>query len=511
MAGLLEPMSRERADESAVDDGRRRVSWSEVDSRVNRWVHLVRSRGIRRGDRVAVVAGNRVETVEIMLACLHAGLVLIPVNWHLTAPEIAYQLSDSDSVAVLADEDHAAVTAQAVRESGLSPLLAAVYGADDQHGFAAVEPLLAAMSDTEPADQVSGTVGLYTSGTTGKPKYVVSNLFGLGDGIESTRTRVDRICAHLGIRPTGANLLCGPWYHSGQLFFCLLPLLHGAPLITRARFDPAETLRLIDEHAVSQTHLVPTQFVRFLRLDDTVRTDFSGHTLRRVWHGGAPCPAELKRQMIDWWGPVLVEYYAATEGGIATVIDSVDWLRHPGSVGRAMAGTRLLIVDEDGNELPPGREGRVFLRRRTGFEYQNAPEKTRAAHLGDGTFTYGEIGRLDDEGYLYLTGRAGDMIVSGGVNVYPAEVQIVLLDHPAVLDAVVFGVPDEEFGQRVCAVVELDPEAGLADPDKELDRHCRTRLAGFKVPRSYQVVPSLPREASGKVRRLVLRERFGAD
>ncbi|HEU4425843.1 MAG TPA: AMP-binding protein, partial [Pilimelia sp.] len=303
----------------------------------------------------------------------------------------------------------------------------------------------------------------------------------------------------------GRTLLVGPWYHSGQLFFSLFPLLRGSSLLVRRGFDAAELVELIDRERVTHTHLVPIHFIRLLRLPDAARAALRGDTLRVVWHGAAACPVDVKRAMIDWWGPAFTEYYAATEGGIATVIDSAQWLEHPGSVGRSQPPTEIVIVGPDGETLPPHTDGMIYLRRppERGFKYHNAPEKTRTAYLDDRTFTYGDIGHLDADGYLYLTGRATDMVITGGVNVYPAEVESVLLSHPAVRDAAVFGVPDPEYGERVTAAVVVGPDAG-EDIAEVLDRHCRTQLAGFKVPRRYKLVADLPRDPSGKLRKHLL-------
>jgi acyl-CoA synthetase (AMP-forming)/AMP-acid ligase II len=383
-----------------------------------------------------------------------------------------------------------------------------VLGAAECAGLAPVEPLLAAAAPGEPADQVCGSLLLYTSGTTGAPKGVVNGLFTTGAPV----TRVEALLGYaghtLGIPADGRILLVGPWYHSAQLFFALLPLLRGSSLVIHGRFDARATLAAIDLHGITMCHLVPTQFVRLLALPAADRADFAGTSLKRVWHGAASCPPDVKRQMIDWWGPVLVEYYAATEGGIVTMIDSVDWLDRPGSVGRPVPPTEVLVVGPDGAELPPGTVGRVYLRRkrRRTFHYHNAPDKTRAAHLDADVFTYGELGRLDADGYLYLTGRETDMILSGGVNIYPAEVESVLLAHPEVRDAAVIGVPDPEFGERVLAVVQpATATADLAELASTLDRHCRATLAGFKVPRRYELTGGLPRDDNGKLRKQVLR------
>ncbi|WP_422768931.1 AMP-binding protein [Plantactinospora sp. WMMC1484] len=490
MAQLIKP-----GEQAAIADGVRALDRGALDARVNRWIHALRELGLSTGDAVAIVAANRVETYEVLLACLHTGLTVVPVNWHLTAEEMAYQMEDSASRLVVTDDARWGTVQAAASAARLL-----CFGPQ-------TEALLAGQPDTEPEDQVCGSTLLYTSGTTGRPNGVVNGLFATGAPFR----RVGALSAYagtaLGVPEDGTTLLAGPWYHSAQLFFSLLPLLRGARLVMRPQLDAAEILKTIEAEAVTETHLVPTQFVRLLRLPDRGRFDCS--SLRRVWHGGGPCAEDVKRRMIDWWGPCLWEYYAATEGGVATFISSSEWLERPGSVGRALAPTVVEVVDDDGRPCPPGVSGRVFLRRRPerDFHYHNAPEKTAAAHLEPGVFTYGELGRLDDDGYLFLTGRHQDVIVSGGVNVYPAEVEAVLLDHSSVRDAAVLGVPDDEFGERVLAVVEAD---GLAAEEvaTTLDRYCRTRLAGFKVPRAYLMVAQLPREATGKLRKQVLREWF---
>ncbi|WP_433241164.1 AMP-binding protein [Streptosporangium sp. CA-135522] len=494
---------------TAIVDGHGAVSWSLLGERVNRWIDLLTSRGLGTGDRLACVLGNRRETFEVLLACLHTGITVVPVNWHLTEPEIAYILADSGSRALVVEEAYAPVAARAAaRVTGSCTVLLAV-GERDHDGFAAVEPLLASAGPGEPAQQCCGSTMLYTSGTTGAPKGVVNGLFVVGAPFSRVARLADYARVVLGVPARERLLLDGPWYHSAQLFFALLGLLQGCRLVIRGHFDPAATLEVIDREQITAVHLVPTQLVRLLRLDETARRAFSGASLRVVWHGGGPCPIDVKRKMIDWWGPVLTEYYGATEGGVVTLIDSGDWLRRPGSVGRAVPPGEVVVVGDDGTPLPPGESGRVFVRRRTAksFHYHNAPDKTRSAHLAPDTFTYGELGHLDEDGFLFLTGRAQDLIVSGGVNVYPAEVEAVLLAHPAVRDVAVIGVPDDEFGERVVGIIER--EAGAPDDlPALLDGHCRRSLAGFKTPRAYHLVDALPREPTGKLRKDALRESF---
>ncbi|GAA3733947.1 AMP-binding protein [Salinactinospora qingdaonensis] len=510
MAELLRERAATDLSLPALTDDRGTATIGALDARVNRWVHTLRASGLTAGDRLCVAAGNTNETFEVALACVHAGVTLVPVNWHFTAAEMAHLVRDSGARGLVVDPERAAVAA-GIEEFTTPPALRLVLGERPHSGFRATEPLLAGALSEEPTDQVSGALMLYTSGTTGTPRGVINGVLTSGGPLSRVRETLPALGNRLGLPEGGASLLAGPWYHSAQLFFSLFPLLRGAHLVMRHKFDPETTLRLIDSEGVNTTHMVPTQFVRLLRLPEETRAGFSGASLTRVWHGGGSCPVEVKRRMIEWWGPVLLEYYAATEAGVVTLIDSKTWLRKPGSVGRPLPRTDILIVDDDGDPLPPGQPGRVFIRRspKGDFSYYNDPEKTRQAHLGPGTFTYGDLGWLDADGYLFLSGRSADTIVSGGVNVYPAEVEEVLLDHPAVGDAAVLGVPDEEFGERVVAAVRLTPETPEGtDPAEALDAFCRSRLAGFKVPRAYEVVDHLPRDEMGKLRRRELRPLF---
>ncbi|RSM78879.1 AMP-dependent synthetase [Amycolatopsis sp. WAC 01375] len=509
MPTLLNDYIAEDGTGVAIVDEAGAVGWRLLGERVNRWIALLRDRGIGEGDRLACVLGNRRETFEVLLACLHSGITVVPINWHLTDPEIAYIVSDSGSKALVVEPSYAETAGRAVARSTGECATLIVTGSADEAGFEAAEPLLARMSSAEPDGQTCGATMLYTSGTTGAPKGVVNGLFVVGAPFSRVAKLTRYAHVVLDVPSRERCLLDGPWYHSSQLFFSLLGLLLGSTLVIRRSFDPESTLDTIDRERITAAHLVPTQFIRLLRLPPEVRARFSGASLGRVWHGGGPCPPDVKRRMIDWWGPVLTEYYGATEGGAVTLTGSRDWLAHPGSVGKAVPPNEIVILGEDGTPQPIGASGQVFVRRVKGqsFRYHNAPEKTRSAHLEPGTFTFGDVGHLDEDGFLYLTGRAQDMIVSGGVNVYPAEIEAVLLNHPVVRDVAVIGVPDDEFGERVAAVVEVTGEAP-ADLFALLDPFCRKSLAGFKTPRTYHVIERLPREATGKLRKDVLRKSF---
>jgi long-chain acyl-CoA synthetase len=307
------------------------------------------------------------------------------------------------------------------------------------------------------------------------------------------------------------TLLEGPLYHSAQWAFSVGPLLGGSTVVMRHKFDPAEMLELIDRYQVTNLHLVPTQFIRLLKLDEATREAFDGSSLVVAAHGAAPCPVDVKRRMLEWWGPKVHEYYGGTEGGFLTAISGEEWLAHPGSLGTETGMVELMIVKEDGTPAAAGEPGQIYFRSRLGsdFEYHNAPEKTAAAHLEPGVGTLGDIGYLDDDGYLFMSDRKIDMIISGGVNIYPAEIEGVLVGHPAVADAAVFGIPNDEMGEEVKAAVELvdgsEPSESLA---AELMAHVRQHLAGYKAPRSIDFEDALPRHPTGKLYKRLLRDPY---
>ncbi len=474
-------------------------TYGELNARVNQLVGALRRRGVRAGDPVALLCANRAEFVETYLATQRAGLRLTPVNWHLTGAEAGYIVADCDAVALVADARFAEVASAAAGAPALRSRLA-IGGAVD--GFEHYEDALAAESPADVADPSLGTTMLYTSGTTGRPKGVLRR-----DGMRMKLTA--GIVMHR-YEAGDVHLCTGPLYHAAPLLFSLsIPLVAGVTVVFMDGWDAREALDLIARHRVTHTHMVPTMFHRLLALPAEVRERADVSSLRSVWHGAAPCPVAVKRGIIEWFGPIVDEYYSATEG-LGTFVDSKTWLAHPGTVGKPFPPDQVVIGDEDGAPLPAGEVGLVWLKASTvgRFEYHGDADKTQRSYRGE-YFTVGDLGRFDEDGFLYLTDRDADVIISGGVNIYPAEIDAILLEHPAVADVATVGVPSDEWGEDVKAVVELH-DAAAAGPalEAQLIAFCRDQLSHYKCPRTIDFVAELPRSDTGKVYRRRLRDRY---
>ena len=495
----------------AVGDADGVTTWGELNERTNRLIHHLRHAGVQPGDRVALLSGNRREIEEVYLACASAGWLAVPINWHFAADEIAYVLDDSGATALIVDGELEAVATQALQLSPLAASLARMLiGPSASDLFSNYEHNLADADGAEPDEEMLGGVMFYTSGTTGRPKGVKNTAFQLGASPEILKFSAGAM-ASVGIPSPGRTLLCGPQYHSAQWAFSFLPLVAGTSVVMQRKFVPEEMLQLIDEHAITNVHLVPTQFVRLLRVDDATKHQFRGEALQLVLHGAAPCAPSVKRAMIDWWGPKIKEYYGATEGGVVTIISAEEWLLKPGSVGKAMPIVELKIVADDDTEAAAGSEGVIHVRNLLGtdFEYLNEPDKTAEAHREPGFFTLGDIGYLDEDGYLFLSDRKIDMIISGGVNIYPAEIEAILITHPAIVDVAVFGVPNDEFGEEVRAAVQLTPNTRYTPAlDRDLKGLVRAKMAAYKVPKNIDVLVEMPRSDAGKLLKRQLRAPF---
>jgi len=488
------------------------LDYAELAARADRYGRGLQALGLRPGDTLALMLPNGVDLIAVYFAATQIGLYVVPVNWHLVGPEVAYLLADSQAKVFVAHQRFDAVVVEAVqlveqeRDADGGPL--ARFSVGEVAGFRPLSELGADQPPGRPDQRTLGAPMVYTSGTTGRPKGVRRALTGADPDELPAAGRWFFGIFDLQPFDGHVHLCCSPLYHTAVLNVATLAIQHGHSTVLMDRFDAEEMLRLIQRYRVTYSHMVPTQFSRLLALPEVVRNQYDVSSLRNMIHGAAPCPAEVKRRMLDWWGPVVTEYYAATEGGGATITAS-EWLERPGSVGKAWPGSVIRILDDEGNDLPVETPGLVYLRMGTStFEYHGDQEKTRAARVGD-LFTLGDVGYLDGEGYLYLCDRKSDMVITGGVNVYPAEIEGELSSHPAVADVAVFGIPHPEWGEEIKAVVQ--PAEGVKPGDElatELIEFARRRLAGFKVPRSIDFAEELPRDPNGKLYKRRLRDPY---
>ena len=488
-----------------IEPNGRAVSYAALAALADRYGRGLQALGLRPGATVAGLLPNSTEALALYFAAAQMGLYIVPVNWHLTAPEVAYILSDSGTAALVAHERFADVAAEAAEAAGIDP--GARFGAGAVPGFA---PLTALGADGSgrPDPRTAGAPMMYTSGTSGRPKGVRRPLTGEDpDKVPASATWFFGIFS-LAPFDDHVHLCCSPLYHTAVLNFATISVQLGHPVVLMDRFEPEELLALVERHRVTHTHMVPTQFRRLFALPQATRDRYDVSSLRAVIHSAAPCPQDVKRRMLDWWGPVVIEYYAASEGG-GTVITAREWLARPGSVGRVWPGAEVRVLDPAGNDVPAGETGLVYLRMGTStFDYHRDEEKTLASRAR-GMFTVGDIGYLDADGYLYLCDRQSDMIISGGVNIYPAEIEAELSGHPAVDDVAVFGIPHEEWGEEIKAVVQPAPGA---EPGPALTADLLAfldgRVAKFKLPKTIDYVAELPRDPNGKLYKRRLRDPY---
>ena len=479
-----------------------RVTFGELESRANQGAQLLRAAGIGIGDHIAILMENRREFLEICFAADRAGVYYTTISCHLTADEIAYILRDCGARMLITSDHYIDIIAMIDNLSSLE-----VYVAGDSSGaFYDWAHVLGSMPTTPIADEHQGLDMLYSSGTTGRPKGIKWPLPHDRPGGETML--VDLLTSLFAYDAETYYLSTAPLYHAAPLRHSMVTIKMGGVAFVMKKFDAMRALEMIDCHGITHSQWVPTMFVRLLKLTDAERRRYDLSSMQMAVHAAAPCPVEVKLRMLDWWGDIIHEYYSGTENNGFTAIDSAEWRAHPGSVGRAKLGV-LHICDERGVELPVGTEGEVYFENGHQFAYHNDPAKTAACMNDRGWTTLGDIGRLDAEGYLYLTDRKSFVIISGGVNIYPQETEDVLLGHPLVLDAAVIGIPNEDFGEEVKAVVQLVPgQAGSEALAQDLIGHCRARLSTVKCPRSIDFHDHLPRSATGKLYKRKLRDEY---
>lgn len=482
---------------AVVDADHRATTVGALQDAAHAVAHGLRALGLQHGDVVAFVCRNRVEIYELWLAATQIGLYVVPINWHLVAAEVDYILEDSGAKLVLAGPGCTELVTTEVAHR---------YAVEATDGWADFADLKRG-STAQPDDRTAGGVMNYTSGTTGRPKGVRRPLPRVPP--EPVMTAYAQFLLMFGMKSgEGVQIVGSPLYHTAVLYFSQSALHLGHSLVLMDKWTPEGMLERIERYRVTSSHMVPTQFSRLLAHEGRERFDVS--SVAHMVHSAAPCPPSIKQAMLAWWGDSIYEYYAATEGG-GTLVTPAEWKRKPGTVGKAWYGAEIAIFDDEGHRLGPDEVGTVYIKMAQGFEYHKDKAKTEEAWRTDGYFTVGDAGYLDADGYLFLSDRKADMIISGGVNIYPAEIESVLVMHPAVLDVAVFGIPDSDWGEQVKAVIE--PNRGFTPGDALADdvlAFAADRLAKFKRPRSIDWVETMPRDPNGKLAKRKLRDPYWA-
>ncbi|MEE4659068.1 MAG: acyl-CoA synthetase [Halieaceae bacterium] len=480
------------------------VTYAELDERSNRVAQLFRHCGLVRGDHIGMMIENDRQFMEIVQGALRSGIIFTPISTHLREEETRYILENCGAKLFIGSKNLADV---AGKLAGNIPAIEHFYMINGTvSGFESWEAATAAMPPQRIEDESYGTPMLYSSGTTGQPKGVLT--INTLEDLNELHPSMAAFAAFFGIDENTVYLSPAPLYHAAPMHYNNMILACAGTTVIMEKFDAELALKLIQQHRVTHSQWVPIMFIRMLKLPEEVRSQYDIGSLKVAIHAAAPCPVDIKRQMIDWWGPVIMEYYAGSEGSGMTIIDSSAWLAHPGSVGQAVVG-EIHICDDDGNELPAGEVGTVYFANGPKFEYHNEPEKTRKSYHEQGWSTLGDVGYVDEEGFLYLTDRKNFMIISGGVNIYPQEIENLLITHDCVADVAVFGIPNAEFGEEVKAVVQ--PAEGVTADDTlaaELIEWCRERLSRVKVPRSIDFMETLPRMENGKLYKRHLQEAY---
>jgi long-chain acyl-CoA synthetase len=481
------------------------VTYKELDDESNRLAQVFADLGLRRGDHVALMMENHPRFFQVAWAAQRAGLYYTAISSRLTEGEASYIVNDCEAQVFVTSRAMGDVAAKLVDQMPNVRLRLMIDGTID--GYEPYEEVVARYPAEPIAEESEGADMLYSSGTTGRPKGVQPPLPEGPIGTPSSVAVLGQLL--FGFSEDMVYLSPAPLYHAAPLRFSMAVHRAGGTVVVMEHFDPEDALRLIEQHKVTHSQWVPTMFIRMLKLPDEVRTrhDLSSH--QYAVHAAAPCPVEVKRRMIEWWGPIIHEYYAGTEGNGFCYTNSEDWMAHPGTVGKSLLSP-VHIVGDDGEELPPGESGTIYFEG-AGFEYHNDPEKTASSRdpKGRGWTTLGDVGYLDEDGFLYLTDRKAYMIISGGVNIYPQEAENVLAMHPKVADVAVLGVPNEDFGEEVKAVVQpVDMAEAGPELERELIEYCRSQLAHFKCPRSVDFDAELPRHPTGKLYKRLVRDRY---
>ncbi|MDB4966028.1 MAG: AMP-dependent synthetase and ligase [Myxococcales bacterium] len=505
--GFWELAQRDPGRLALVDADGKRHSAGELLAGANRVVHGLRALGLQPGDTVATVLANEATMIEVALAAAQAGLYLVPINRNLAPPEIGYIVSDSEARVVIVGPQAAEACTRAAAEGGWRD--PAIFSTGESPRFRPFAELIRDQPATMPDDRRAGLVMNYTSGTTGRPKGVRRPLPALSP--DQLAQRYAMFLKLFAIPPAeGVHLVVSPLYHTAVLSFCLNHLHNGDAVVVMEKWTPESMLATVERERVTSSHMVPTHFNRLLGLPEEARRAHDLSSLRHVIHSAAPCPVDVKRRMLAWWGEIIYEYYAASEGG-GTLATPGDWLAKPGTVGKAWPLSEIKICDDAGAPLAAGQVGTVYMKMADyRFEYHKDKAKTDSAWK-DGLFTVGDAGYLDSDGFLFLCDRKADMIISGGVNIYPAEIEGVLITHPKVRDVAVFGIPDDDWGEQVKAVIEVTPGTATSTVlAEELRSFCLERLAKLKCPRTVDFIDALPRDPSGKLYKRKLRDPYWA-